>query len=108
MIKKPQCRVEIGRMKLAVPLYKDEDATHEIAREVEERIERIEEETEVIDTQKNAVLAAFECVVEQRALIEEHEEDIRELVRALEKLTSQLKALAKRFHLPPPPPTRDE
>ncbi len=102
MIEKPQCHLEIARIKMRVPLYKDEDTTREIAREVEERIAQIEEETDIIDTQKNAVKAAFAYAVEQRELIEEQEEDIRELAKALEKITAELKALAKRFHLVPP------
>jgi len=83
-------------------MYKDEETTREIAREIEERIARIEKDTDIIDTQKNAVIAAFEYATAMRVLDEEHEQDIRELAKALERLTSQLKALTKRFHLETP------
>jgi len=99
MINEQRCPLNIARINMDVPVYKDRDTTEAIGREVEERIKKIEKETEVIDTQKNAVIAAFNCLVELRRQEEEHEEDIHELTRALERLTTQLKSLEKRFHL---------
>ena len=106
MITDQRCRLEIARIKIDVPVYKDVDTTRAIGREVEERIKKIEKKTEVIDTQKNAVIAAFDCMVEMHVLVEEHEEDIKELTIALERLTTQMRSLEKRFHLSSTP--RDE
>ncbi len=102
MITEHKCRLEVARIKIDVPIYKDLETTRAIGREVEERIKKIEKQTEVIDTQKNAVIAAFDCLVEMHQLTDEHEEDIRELTRALERLTTQMKSLEKRFHISRP------
>ena len=99
MITEHKCRLEIARIKIDVPIYTDLDTTRAIGREVEERIKKIEKQTEVIDTQKNAVIAAFDCLVEMHQLTDAHEEDIRELTRALERITTQMKSLEKRFHI---------
>ena len=106
MITNQRCRLEIARIKIDVPVHKDVDTTRAIGREVEERIKAIEKKTEVIDTQKNAVIAAYDCMVEMHGLVEEHEEDIKELTIALERLATQMKSLEKRFHLSSLP--RDE
>ncbi|MCK5862390.1 MAG: cell division protein ZapA [Candidatus Hydrogenedentes bacterium] len=103
MITDQRCRLKIARIDIDVPIYKDVETTRAIAREVDERIKKVEKETEIIDTQKNAVIAAFDCLVEMRTLITEHEEDIQELAKSLERLTSQMKSLEKRFHLTPLP-----
>lgn len=106
MITDKRCCLEIARIKIDVPVYKDVDTTEAIGKEVEAHIKRIEKKTGVIDTQKNAVIAAFDCLVEMHLLVEEHEEDIKELTIALERLTTQMKSLEKRFHLSTLP--RDE
>ncbi len=93
----PRCVVEIARIKMNLPIYRDEETTREIAREVEETIARIEDESELIDTQKNAVLAAFDYACQKRALEDEYEADNRELAKALERVTSQLKTLISNF-----------
>lgn len=99
MIHEKRCHLKIARINLDVPVYKDAKTTEAIGREVEKRIKAIEKETDFIDTQKNAVIAAFNCLVELHSQAEEHDEDIQELTRALERLTSQMKSLEKRFHL---------
>ncbi len=99
MITEQRCQIEIARIKMEVAVYKDINSTRAIGRELDERIKEIAKETKVIDTQKNAVIAAFDCLVEMHTLMEDHEEDIRELTKALERIASQMKALEKRFHL---------
>jgi cell division protein ZapA (FtsZ GTPase activity inhibitor) len=99
MITEQLFQIEIARIKMEVPVYKDINTTRAIGRELDERIKEIAKATKVIDTQKNAVVAAFDCLVEMHALMEDHEEDIRELTKALERIASQMKALEKRFHL---------
>ncbi|HDP34913.1 MAG TPA: cell division protein ZapA [Candidatus Hydrogenedentes bacterium] len=102
MMSEHRFQTVIARIKMLLPVYKDEDTSHAIAREVDERINKLEKDTNVIDTQKNAAIIAYEYAVENRELIEEHEEDIRELAKALERLASQLKELTRRFHLDAP------
>lgn len=99
MITEPHCQVTVGRMKLSVPIFKDVETTEAITTEIGARMDEIEEKTGVIDTQKNAIKAAYAYAVEKRILEAEHKEDMDDLARALERLASQLRELTKRFDL---------
>ncbi len=101
MISEQRCTVMIGRNKVSVPLYRDIETTENIAREVAERLEKIEAESPVVDTQKFAVVAAYEFAMEGRALEDEHREDTQDLVKALERLAKELRQLVERFGMAP-------
>lgn len=103
MNKEPWCHIRIANVNLRVPVVVNEETTQDIAKEVEECIARIESESSVIDTQKFALLAAFSFAVEKQVLQAEHDQDNRDLVKALETLATQLKSLSHRFSIAAPP-----
>ena len=106
MTHEQHCRLEVARIKIDVPVYRDISTTEAIGRDLDARIKQVAKQSDVIDTQKNAVIAAFNCLVQMHVLAEEHEEDIRELTRALERITTQMRSLEERFH--PANSTRDK
>lgn len=95
-------QVRIANVNMRVPVFLDEETTERIAQEVDACIARIEAESTIIDTQKFALLAAFSFAVEKHALLEEQDQDTRDLVKALESLASRLKALAHQYGEAPP------
>ena len=99
MTHEQHCRLEVARIKIDVPVYRDISTTEAIGRDLDARIKQVAKQSDVIDTQKNAVIAAFNCLVQMHVLAEEHEEDIRELTRALARITTQMRSLEERFHL---------
>jgi hypothetical protein len=106
-IPREQVRVKIGAMSLVLPVHIDINTTNKIVQEVEDRLKRIEEESETVDTQRFAVQAAYEFAGMLHDLQNEHREDTRELIKALEQLVTQLKELSRRFHLDISPSDQD-
>lgn len=90
---------KVAGLTLNVPIYVDEATTDELVRKVTERIKQIEQESERVDTQAYAVLAALAFAAELRAeqdLREQHEAD---LLRSLRKVTEALRSLARDFYV---------
>ncbi len=98
-----RCKLKIGAMTLVVPVHRNLEETRAVAREVEERLAAIEASSSYVDTQRYAVQAAFEFAVEKRLLEERQREEVQDLAKALERLTSRLKSLAANFALDDPP-----
>jgi hypothetical protein len=100
-------KLKIGALPVVLPIHVDMDTTLEIAGEVEERLKRIEDESDTVDTQRFAVQAAYEYAAELRDLKIEHKEDTDELTKTLDKIVTLLKQLTKRFHLAALPEEKD-
>lgn len=96
-----KAKVRIGSIPVTLPIHIDMETTGILARQVEERLKRIEDESDIIDTQRFAVQAAYEFAAELYDLEEMQEQDTRDLVKALERIATQLRELEKRFHLGP-------
>lgn len=94
-----RCTVTIGRTRVDVPLCDDPETSEDIAKAITDRLARIEEESTIVDTQKFAVIAAYELAMECYRLKQQHEEDTQDMVKALERLCRELRQLVERYHL---------
>ena len=101
-------RVRIGTLPVVLPVHIDRETTGKIAQQVEDRILRIEEESDTVDTQRFAVQAAYEFAAELHDLEQETRADTNALIKALESVAAQLKQLAERYRLKPMAPDKEE
>lgn len=90
-------KIKIKNLPVAVPLYKDADATERIAQTVEDRLTEIESQSSHHDIIAATFRTAFEFARDHAELKAQWESDNRELVKALERLTSQLKKLVETY-----------
>jgi cell division protein ZapA (FtsZ GTPase activity inhibitor) len=94
--------VTLGRTRVSVPVRGDEATTHAIAQRVTEALDAIEADSPRIDTQRFALLAAFEFAAELHDVTARREGETRELVEALDRLHDALTALlAEAVETPP-------
>lgn len=94
-----KAKVRIRSIPVTLPIHIDMETTGILAREVEERLKRIEDDSDIIDTQRFAIQAAYEFAGELHDLEARQEQDTRDLVKALERIATQLRELEKRFRL---------
>ncbi|HOM46904.1 MAG TPA: cell division protein ZapA [Candidatus Hydrogenedentes bacterium] len=93
----PKQQVEIAGNRLQVPLYIDEETTEQLAAEISARLKKIGATYETVNTQRNALATAYDYAVETAETKKQYEQDIREILTALERITSSLKELLDRF-----------
>lgn len=101
-------KVKVAGMTVVLPVHEDMDTTAKIVAEVEKRLARIEDESDVVNTQQFAIQAAYEFAAKLHEEECRHREDERDMIKALEQLSSQLKQLVKRFHITMPPSADEE
>lgn len=94
---KPKQQVQIAGNKLQVPVHIDEETTEQLAAELSSRLKKIGATYETVNTQRDALATAYDYAVETAETKEQYEQDIREILKALERLTSSLKELLDRF-----------
>ncbi len=91
--------LKINKIPVVLPIHVDLDTTTRLAGQVEERMKRLEKESGTVDTQRFAVQTAYEFAAEMYDLEKRHEQDVHDLVKALEHVASQLKNLEQRYHI---------
>lgn len=104
----PKAKIIIKRIPVVLPIHDDLETTSLIAQRVEDRLKRIEKESDTVDTQRFAVQAAYEFAAEMYDLDKQYEDDIHELVKALEHIATQLKDLERRYHIDIMPKDEEE
>ncbi len=87
--------VKIGRVSLQIPVYGTEDATLRIVHELNERLKRVEAESDRIDTQAFALKVAASFAAEADDLREQADQEKRELLLALHRVSESLRALLR-------------
>ena len=92
-----QIKVKLGNAEIQLPLYQDEKTSKQIAQRVTERLKRIEEESDRIDTHAFALRAAFEFAAEAHAIQQEADDDTREIGVALDAIATRLKEIVAEF-----------
>jgi cell division protein ZapA (FtsZ GTPase activity inhibitor) len=86
-------QARVAKVNLRLPVYRDRQTTLAIAEEVSARVAAMEEQAGRIDSQAFALQAAFAYAVELHAEKAERDGDTRDLVKALDRIASQLKRL---------------
>jgi len=84
---------EVGGVRLALPIVDDVDTTRRIAARVNDRLREIEAESDRIDTHRFALLAAVSFATEVEECQRKHDQDTRDLLKALNRLLTSLRAL---------------
>ncbi len=90
-------QIKIGNATMRVPVCVDEETTLEIVQRVNQRLKQVEEKATRIDTQAFALQTAYELAADLYLSEREHERDVRDLAKALDKIATQLSALAEEF-----------
>lgn len=86
-------RVEVGGVKLALPVFQDRETTLRIVEEVNKRLAEIESESQRIDTQAFALEAAFSFAAQAAELEQHKQRETSEVLVSLTKLSESLRAL---------------
>ncbi len=92
-------RLKIGSISVVLPVHENEEETLKIARRVEARLKKIEEESSTVDTMRFVLQAAYEFAAELHDLEKQYCDDEREFGKALEYIASELDEMEERFHL---------
>lgn len=87
--------VTIARRSVKVPVFKDLDATREIAQKLSARLDAIEREGEmgIVDSHLSALYLAYELAVELHDLKRRHGEETDQVIVALEQAATRLEQL---------------
>jgi cell division protein ZapA (FtsZ GTPase activity inhibitor) len=96
-MKRPTLRKKIANSTLQVPIYGNEKRTDELIQQVNERVKQIEEESDRIDTQAFAILAALSFAAEVRELQEARAAEGENVLRNLRKLAESIRALTRDY-----------
>ena len=86
-------QARIAKVNLRLPVYHDAQTTLRLAEEVSARVAEMEAEAGRIDSQAFALQAAVAFAAELHADKAAREADNRELLKALNRIASQLKAM---------------
>ncbi len=89
-------QVTIGRTKLAVPVFRDEETTRALVAGLNARLEHIEKTSRVIDTRVSLLLTAYECAVDAEVERTERQEDRASVERALTRIEQALRDTIER------------
>lgn len=82
--------VLIGRRSLEVPICINAATTHRLAEEINEQLDRIETESDRVNSTEFALRAAFHYASEWRKLQEQQSLDEHELMQALREVLDSL------------------
>lgn len=86
-------RVEVGGVKLTVPVFQDRETTLGIVEQVNQRLAEIESKSQRIDTQAFALEAAFSFAARAAELEQNTRRETSEVLVSLTRLSASLKAL---------------
>lgn len=104
MTSKPDyIKVKVGMVPVLLPVHINREITEKIVQQVEERLERIEKESDTIDTQRFAIQAAYEFAVDLFDLEEQYKADEVDLIKVLQHMSEELRQLIKHYGLAPLP-----
>jgi len=98
--------ITLGRIPMRVPIIVDSQTTQRIAKQVNERITKIEQESNRGDTYEFALLTALTFAAELEQAQRTHHEEVKELVRtkeheerelllALSKINESIRAIVR-------------
>ena len=85
--------VELGRLRLRVPVYEDKTKTLALVKKINKRFKQIEDTSGRIDTQSFALLAAYSFAVDAEELREDSSDETRDMLVGLEKICTALRQL---------------
>lgn len=88
-------RIEIAGVTITVPVYGDVMHTRRLAAEVTRRISQIEQQSTKVDTQAFALAAALSFAADLNKSQEDRAQDTRALLRTLDKILTELRAILK-------------
>jgi cell division protein ZapA (FtsZ GTPase activity inhibitor) len=83
----------IANVKLRLPVYRNKQATLDLADEVSALIASMQEKAGRVDSQAFALLAAFALAAELHAERAGREQDARDLLKVLDTIATQLERL---------------
>lgn len=82
--------VRVGNQNLIVPVFIDQETTHQVAKLVSERLREIEGQSARIDSQRFALLAAMHFACEWEGARREAEQETKDFVKALSRIADTL------------------
>lgn len=89
--------LKIANVSVDVPVYDDLQTSQEIAQQVTQRVEDIQENYGRIDTQAFALRAAYEFAVELAKAEKRHHQDEKDTIMALDEFAARLKDVLENF-----------
>ncbi len=89
-------QLKVGRRFLDVPICDDEETTRKIAKEIDDRLDAIEERSDRVDSVAYVLTAALELAIELHKARKDHERENKELFMALEKTEETIRRIAEK------------
>ncbi len=99
MIEEQRIKVKVGGRQFLLPVYGDVDNTYYLAKQLHERITRIEEASSRIDTQSFTIEATMEALFEIQRSEDGSKEDTTTMMADLKKLSTRLEDLIREYQL---------
>lgn len=97
-------KIRLRGVPLRVPTYEDEKTTQSIANQLDSMLCRIEENAERIDSLGFALRLAYDLAVELDAHKRSADEDLKALLRQIDRIKTRLEHLSERLDNPPEAP----
>lgn len=99
MIEEPRIKVKVGGRQFILPVFGDEDNTYDLAKQLQQRIEAIEEKSSRIDTQAFTIEAAMQALFDLQQIEETSDSNVQETMTHLKKLAGRVDGLVQEFQL---------
>jgi cell division protein ZapA (FtsZ GTPase activity inhibitor) len=94
-------KVKIGGRVYEVPIFEDKDHTLTLAKDLNKRLETIEQKSDRIDTQAFTVEAAMELMSELYEAASDLKDQEREYLSELDTLDTEISRLIKHLNIKP-------